>query len=262
MVCGGHEVATRRSTWPPCGCATSSARAALSTPRRRRVPARRAGARSPRAGTWRRSAATPACRRRCGPGKRIANSTRWLLLGMVSTCLRVLLVREHLFEQRLELHFAEHAARLDVGQHALQVADALRQRLHLAQPLVHLLQPVGHLLEAFAQPRLQRGLQLLVDRAAHLLELGGVGLLQHRQLRLQRARALPPGAARSIRDRPCSWSVKVSASVFCSSVSCCAKASICVFWVRVASAACLHERRPGTLPACASARCARRATIR
>ena len=34
---------------------------------RRRAPARRAGARSPRAGTWRRSAATAARRRRAGP---------------------------------------------------------------------------------------------------------------------------------------------------------------------------------------------------
>ena len=101
--------------------------------------------------------------------------------------LGVLLGRQHLLEQGLELHFAEHAARLDVGQHALQVAHALRQRLHFAQALVHLLQPVGHLLETLAQPRLQRGLQFFVDGLAHLVELGGVGLLQQGQLRLQRA---------------------------------------------------------------------------
>ena len=35
---------------------------------------------------------------------------------------------------------------------------------------------------------------------------------------------------------PCNWLFKVSARVFCSSVSCWAKASIWAFWVRVASA--------------------------
>ncbi len=71
-----------------------------------------------------------------------------------------------------------------------------RQRLHLAQALVHLLEPVGHLLEALAQPRLQRALQLLVDGLAHLVELGGVGLLQLRELRFHASRALRPGDAR------------------------------------------------------------------
>jgi hypothetical protein len=109
--------------------------------------------------------------------------------------LRILLRGQHLLQQRLQLHLAEHAARLHVGQHALQVAHALRQRLHLAQPLVHLLEPVGHLLEAVAQPLLERGLQLLVDGLAHLVELGRVGLLQLLQLRVQRGAhfAQPPG---------------------------------------------------------------------
>ena len=93
---------------------------------------------------------------------------------------------QHLFEQRLELHFAEDAARLDVGQHALQVADAHRQRLHFAEPLVDLVQPVGHLLEALAEARFERALQLLVDRPAHLVELGRVRLLQLRELRFHR----------------------------------------------------------------------------
>ena len=46
----------------------------------------------------------------------------------------------------------------------------------------HSLEALGHLPEAFAQPSFQRALQLLVHRPAHLVELGGVGLLQLRQL--------------------------------------------------------------------------------
>ena len=95
---GGHEQ-DARSRWcaaARCTCRGWSgprAAAAFSMrlgrqppwPAGRRAPARRAGARSPRAGTWRRSAATAARRRRAGPGRRIANSTRSLLPGTVAT---------------------------------------------------------------------------------------------------------------------------------------------------------------------------------
>ena len=43
---------------------------------------------------------------------------------------------------------------------------------------MHLLEPVGDLLEALAQPRFERGVELFVDRGAHLLELELVALLQ------------------------------------------------------------------------------------
>mmetsp|Transcript_61147 Transcript_61147/g.144388 ORF Transcript_61147/g.144388 Transcript_61147/m.144388 type:complete len:512 (+) Transcript_61147:123-1658(+) len=89
----------------------------------------------------------------------------------------VLLGRKDLVEQARELHLAKHAAGLDVGQHAVQRADVARQVLHLAQALVHLLQPLGHLLETLAQALLQRGMQLFVDRGAHLLQLFLVVLL-------------------------------------------------------------------------------------
>ena len=56
---------------------------------------------------------------------------------------RVLLGREDLLEQRAELHLAPGAARLHVGQHLLEVADARGQRLHLAEPLVHRLEPLA-----------------------------------------------------------------------------------------------------------------------
>jgi hypothetical protein len=47
---------------------------------------------------------------------------------------------------------------------------------------VHLLQAVSDLLETLAQPCFQRALELFVDGPAHFIQLGGVGLLQLRQL--------------------------------------------------------------------------------
>jgi hypothetical protein len=93
----------------------------------------------------------------------------------------VLLGREHLLEQRRQLHLAEDAARLHVGEHAVERAHVARQALHLPEPLVHLLEPLGHLAEALAQPLLERGVQLLVHRGAHLLELALVAFLERRQ---------------------------------------------------------------------------------
>src|SRR3546814_2312629 len=49
----------------------------------------------------------------------------------------VLLDRQYLLEQRAQLHLAEGAAGLDVAEHALEVADADRQLLHLAQAALH-----------------------------------------------------------------------------------------------------------------------------
>ena len=62
--------------------------------------------------------------------------------------------------------------------HVARTKHVARQPLHLPQALVHLVEPVGHLLEALAQALLERGVQLLVDRHAHLLELLLVAFLQ------------------------------------------------------------------------------------
>lgn len=51
---------------------------------------------------------------------------------------------------------------------------------------MHLLQPVGDQLERFAQALFQRGMQLLVDGAPHLVELGRVVGLDVLELLLQR----------------------------------------------------------------------------
>ena len=85
--------------------------------------------------------------------------------------LRVLAGRQHVGEQRTELHLAPCAARLDVGQYALQVADTRGERLHFAKSLVDLLEALGHLLERCTEPLLERRLQLLIHGRAHLLEL-------------------------------------------------------------------------------------------
>jgi hypothetical protein len=54
----------------------------------------------------------------------------------------------------------------------------------------------------------------------------------------------------SLRSR--SWLFRVSDSVFCSRVSCCAKASIWVFCVRVASAPCLTSASWNVASVCVS----------
>ena len=79
--------------------------------------------------------------------------------------------REDLLEQRAQLDLGPGAARLDVGEHALEVADAGREALHLPQPLLHRLELVADELERLAEALLERGLELLVDGDAHLLEL-------------------------------------------------------------------------------------------
>ena len=77
---------------------------------------------------------------------------------------------QHLLEHVAELVFPPGAAGLDIRQGALEVAHAIGQRLHLAQPLVDLLQPLGDLLERLAEARLQGLLQLFLDHLLHLLE--------------------------------------------------------------------------------------------
>ena len=83
----------------------------------------------------------------------------------------------------------------------LKIAHTLGQRLHFAQALVHLLEPVGDLLETLAQPRFQRGLQFFVNRLAHFIELGRIGLLQLRQLLFQRFPHFTHAACIRLTDR-------------------------------------------------------------
>src|SRR3546814_16551760 len=83
----------------------------------------------------------------------------------------VLLDRQYLLEQRAQLHLAEGAAGLDVAEHALEVADADRQLLHLAQAALHRFQALGEALDPRVPAGVERGLQLLVDGGGPLLEV-------------------------------------------------------------------------------------------
>ena len=93
---------------------------------------------------------------------------------------------QNLIEQGFQLNLAPGPARLDVGQHLLQVADTGGQRLHLAESLVHQFQPLADQLERIAEALLQRRVQLLVDRLAHLFQLAGVIGLDCAEARLDR----------------------------------------------------------------------------
>src|SRR3546814_10936503 len=88
-------------------------------------------------------------------------------------------------EQRAQLHLAEGAAGLDVAEHALEVADADRQLLHLAQAALHRFQALGDELERRVQAGVERGLQLFIDGGAPLFELRCVVGLKLLQLRLR-----------------------------------------------------------------------------
>ena len=84
-----------------------------------------------------------------------------------------------LFQQHAQGGFAPRAPRLHIGENALEVANASRNRLHLADGLKDALQLLIHLREGSAQALLERALQLLIDGDAHLLELRFIFLPQH-----------------------------------------------------------------------------------
>ena len=72
-------------------------------------------------------------------------------------------------------------------------ADVARQLLHRAESLVHALEAIAHQLERFAQAFLERALQFLVDRRAHLVDLLRVVFLQLFQAQIDdRAQAFEP----------------------------------------------------------------------
>ena len=260
--CTAARRTSRRWIWPRDGCAPP----ALAPAFRRRgigpLAARRAGARSPRSETWRRSAATAARRRRDLPGSLMAKSTTFLLPGRVATW------RAYWSGTNTCSSSAASCASPNMPRVLTLVSRCLRsptpcgQRLHLAQALVHLLQPLGHLLEALAQARVQRGLQLFVHGGAHLVELGGIGLLQLRQLRFQRGAHLGHAPRVGFAQSDCSCSVSVSDSVFCSSASCCAEGiDLGVLGAR-GFGALLHQRLLEGGQVLRQLQCARRATTR
>ena len=106
--------------------------------------------------------------------------------GLGGDVFQILIGRENVRQDRTQLHLAQNAARLDVAQHALKVAHASGDRLHVAQPLVHSLELVAHLLKRCRQTIVERAGELLVHRRAHLIELRVVVLADGAQLGIDR----------------------------------------------------------------------------
>ena len=104
---------------------------------------------------------------------RQANGELHTLVAVGTGChvLAVLLGRKDVLEQCLELVFRPGATRLDVGQHPLQVPDAVRQRAHFPEAALDGFEMIADHLERISETALQSALQLLVHRLADLLQL-------------------------------------------------------------------------------------------
>ena len=89
--------------------------------------------------------------------------------------------REHLLEQHAELDFGEAAAGFDVGEDAGEAVDAFGEFGHLAEAGVDLVELVGDLAEGLGEAGVQGGVELFIDRGAHLFEPGGVVGVELRQ---------------------------------------------------------------------------------
>ena len=75
---------------------------------------------------------------------------------------------------------------------------------------MHLVEPVGDLLEALAEARLERRMQLLVDRRSHLLELHLVALLQRGEALLDRRAHFDEAPLVRLGQRPQLFAERVS----------------------------------------------------
>ena len=85
-----------------------------------------------------------------------------------------------------QLRLAQNTARLHIAQHALKIAHAGGDGLHVAQPLVYGLELVAHLLKRCRQSVVERARELLVHRRAHLIELHVVVFADGAQLSIDR----------------------------------------------------------------------------
>ena len=90
----------------------------------------------------------------------------------------VLIGRKNLIELRAALGLSHAAPRSHVGEYSLQVANPYRQLFHLAKTGLDVLQPFGNQPEAFREPPLECGVQLLIHRRPHLFELRRIAFLQ------------------------------------------------------------------------------------
>ena len=106
--------------------------------------------------------------------------------GLGGDVFQILVGRKDVRQDCTQLHLAQDTARLDVAQHALKVAHAGGDRLHVAQTLVHGLELVAHLLKRCRQAIVERTGKFLVHRRAHLIELHVVVLADGAQLGIDR----------------------------------------------------------------------------
>jgi len=88
----------------------------------------------------------------------------------------VLFRRQYILQNGLQLALAPGAAILDRRQQPLEIADSGRQNLHLAQSALYRLQTLAHEAKRFAQALFEGGVQFLVHRPAHGVQLFVVGL--------------------------------------------------------------------------------------
>ena len=106
--------------------------------------------------------------------------------GLGGDIFQILVGRKDVRQDCTQLHLAQNATRLDVAQHALKVAHAGGDGLHVAQPLVHGLELVAHLLKRCGQTIVERTGEFLVHRRAHLIELHAVVLADGAKLGIDR----------------------------------------------------------------------------
>ena len=99
---------------------------------------------------------------------------------------QILVGCEDVRQDRTQLHLAQNTARLHIAQHALKIAHAGGDGLHVAQALVHGLELVAHLLKRCRQAIVERARELLVHRCAHLIELHVVVFADSTQLGIDR----------------------------------------------------------------------------
>ena len=83
--------------------------------------------------------------------------------------------RQHLAKDGTQLHLAHDAARLDVGEHPLEVSHTLGKPLHLAKTTVHLLEARVDTGERARELLAQLAPELVVHRRAH--DLGAACVL-------------------------------------------------------------------------------------
>ena len=106
--------------------------------------------------------------------------------GLGGDVFQILVGRKDVRQNCTQLYLAQNATRLHVTQHALKVAHAGGDGLHVAQTLVHGLELVAHLLKRCRQAVVERAGEFLVHRRAHLIELHVVVLADGAQLGIDR----------------------------------------------------------------------------